>query len=104
VCTTLTWGYCVTSSLPHHHVVPQLVYKHSDQFTDKMSDSDEGFDILRDINPYNFKPLVKKVTDSINYEAFAAATAYVDPEQPPVPLIPGPGSQQEVCLFVLVYV
>ena len=39
---------------------------------------------MRDINPYNFEPLAKKVTDSINYEELAAASAYVDPEQPPV--------------------
>ena len=37
-----------------HNVVPQLVYKRSDQLTDKMSDSEESFDILRDIKPYNF--------------------------------------------------
>ena len=42
------------------HVVPQLVYKRLDQLTDKMSDSDESFYILRDIKPYNFEPLVKR--------------------------------------------
>jgi len=31
-----------------------------------MSDSDESFDILRDIQPYSFEPLVKKFTDSVN--------------------------------------
>ena len=59
-----------------HHVVPQLVYKRSDQLTDKMSDSDESFDILRDFKVYNFEPLAKKVTDSINCEELAAASAY----------------------------
>ena len=49
-----------------HHVVPQLVYKRSDQLTDKMSDPDEGFDIIRDIKPYSYEPLEKKVTDKIN--------------------------------------
>ena len=61
-----------------HHVVPQLVYKRSDQLTDKMSDSGESFEILRDIKPYNFEPLAKNVTDSINCEELAAASAYVD--------------------------
>jgi len=70
--------------------VPQFVYKHSNQLTDNMSDSDESFDILRDIKPYSFEPLAKKVTDSINCEELAAASTYVHPEQPPVPPTPGP--------------
>ena len=41
-------------------MVPQLVYKHSDQLTDKMSDSDESFAILRDIKLYNVEPLAKR--------------------------------------------
>ena len=85
-----------------HHVVPQLVYKRSDQLTDKMSDSDESFDILRDI--YSFEPLVEKVTESINCEELAAASAYMDPEQPPVPPTPGPGPQQEWDWYVFVCV
>ena len=56
-----------------------------------MSDSDESFDILRDIRPYNFEALTKKVTGSINCEELAAASAYVHPAQSPVPLTPGPG-------------
>jgi len=59
-----------------------------------MSDSDESFDILRDIKPYNFEPLAKKVTDSINCEELAAASTDVDLEQLPVPLTPSP--QQEL--------
>ena len=58
-----------------------------------MSDSDESFDIPRDIKPYNFEPLVKKVTYSINCDELAAASAYVDPEQPTVPLT-------LLCIFV----
>jgi len=53
--------------------------------TDKISDSDGNFYILRDIKPFSFEPLAKKVTDSINCEELAAASAYVDIEQPPVP-------------------
>ena len=69
-----------------------------------MSDFDKGFDIFRDIKPYNFESLAKKVTDSINCEELAAASADVDPEQPPVPLKPSPGPQQELdwCVFVCV--
>jgi len=39
-----------------------------------MSDSHESFDILRDIKPYSFEPLAKKVTDSINCEELAAGS------------------------------
>jgi len=82
--------------------VPQLVYKRSDQLTDKMSDSDESFDILRDI--YSFEPLVEKVTESINCEELAAASAYMDPEQPPVLPTPSSGPQQKLewCVIVCV--
>jgi len=34
------------------YVVPQLVYDRLDQLADKMSDSDEWFDIFRDIKLY----------------------------------------------------
>ena len=61
-----------------HHVVPQFVYRRSDQLTDKMADSDESFEILRDIKPYSFVPLAKKVTGGINCEKLAAAMAYMD--------------------------
>jgi len=54
-----------------HHIVPQLVYKHSDQ----LSDSDKSFDILRDIKPYSFEPLVQKVTDSINCKELTGVSA-----------------------------
>jgi len=79
-----------------HHVVPQLVYR--------MSDSDESFEILRDIKPYNFEPLAKKVTESINCDELAAASAYVDPEQLHVPPTPTSGPQQELdwCVFIRV--
>ena len=53
-----------------------------------MSDLDESFGILRDIKPDSFEPQAKKVTDSINCEELAAASAYMDPEQPPVPPTP----------------
>ena len=71
----------------------QLVYRDPDQLTDKMSDSDESFSIFRDIKPYSFESLAKKVTDSINCEELAAASAYVDPKQSPVPPTLDPGSQ-----------
>jgi len=76
----------------------------SDQLTDKISDSEESFDILRDIKPYRFEPLAKKVTDSINCEELAAARVYVDLEQPPVPPTPGLSLQQWLywCVFVCV--
>jgi len=40
-----------------------------------MSDSNEGFDILMDIKPYSYEPLMKRVTDSNNCEELAAASA-----------------------------
>ena len=68
-----------------HHLVQQLVYKRSDQFTDKMSNSDKGFDIFKDTKPYNFEPLAKRVTDSSNCEELAAAHAYMDLNDNPPP-------------------
>ena len=59
-----------------------------------MSDSDD----LRDIKLYNFEPLANMVTDSIICEEFAAASADVDLEHPPLPPISGPVH----ILFVLV--
>jgi len=69
----------------------------ADQLTDKMSDSEEGFDILSDIKPYSFEPLAKTFRDSINCEELAAASAHMNPEQTPSP-------QQELdwCFFVCV--
>ena len=61
-----------------------FVYNRLDQLTDKMSDTDERFDILGDIKPYSFEPLAKMFTDSINCEELAAASADVDLEQPPM--------------------
>ena len=52
----------------------QLLYKRLDQLSDKMSDSDESFDILRDIKSYSFEPVAEKVTDRINCEQFATAS------------------------------
>ena len=54
--------------------------------------------------PYSFQPLAKKVTDIINCENLASESADVNPEQPPVPLTPDPGPQQELhsCVFVCV--
>jgi len=84
--------------------VPQLVYESSDQLTDNISDSDEIFEIIMVIKPYNFEPLAKKVTDSINYQELVAASAYVEPEQPRLPPTPGLSPQQELdwCVFVCV--
>jgi len=48
------------------------LFKGFDQLTDKMSDSDESFDILRDIKPYSFESLTKKVIDSSNCEEHPA--------------------------------
>ena len=59
----------------------------------EISDSEKGFDILRDIKPYNFEPLVKKVKDNINCEELAAASVYMDTEQPPVLPTPSPSPQ-----------
>jgi len=61
-----------------------------------MSDSDESFDIFRDIKPYNFEPLAKRVTESIKCEELAAANADVHLKQPPVPPTPSPAPQQEL--------
>ena len=69
-----------------------------------MSDSDESFDILKDIKPYSFEPLAEKVADSINYEELAATSADVDLEQPLVPPTPGHGPQQELDWRVFVCV
>jgi len=46
-----------------------------------MSDSDESFDLIGVIKPYHIEPPAKKVTDSMNCEELAAASADVDPEQ-----------------------
>ena len=94
-------GFLCDGIFAKHYLVPQLVYKRSDQLTDKMSDSDESFEILGDIKPYNFEPLAKKVTDSIYCEELAAASTYTKPEQPPVPLTANK-SWIRVYLFVLV--
>jgi len=69
-----------------------------------MSDSDESFDILGDIEHYSYEPLAKKVTDSINCEKLAASSAYADLEQPPVSPTYGPGPQQELDWRVFVCV
>jgi len=69
-----------------------------------MSYYDESFKIFRDIKPYSFESLAKKVTDSIYCEELAAVSAYLDPEQSPVPPTRGPSLQQELhcCVFVCV--
>jgi len=73
-----------------------------------MSEYHDSFDILRDIKSYSFEPLAKKVTDYINCDELAAASAYVDPEQSPVPpRNPAPVHNKiwiGVYLFVLGYV
>ena len=61
-----------------------------------MSDSHESFYILSDIKPHSFESLVKQLTYSINYEELAVASAFMDPEQPPMALTPVPGPQQEL--------
>jgi len=96
VCITLARALLCGVIFAKHHVVPQLAYKCSDQLTDKMLDSDKSFDILRNIMPHSFEPLAKKVTDSINCDKLAAASADVDPKQPPLPLAPSPGPQQQL--------
>jgi len=87
-----------------HHVVPQLVYKRLDPLIDKLSDSDESFDILRDIKPYRFEALAKRVTDSINCEELAATSAYVDPEQLPVPPTLAPSTTRVRLLCISLFV
>jgi len=62
--------------------------------------TDESFDILRDIKPYSFEPLAKRVTDSIICKELAAASADVDLDQPPVPQTPGPQQELDWCVFV----
>jgi hypothetical protein len=63
-----------------------------------MSDCDESFELHRDIKPYSFEPLAKKVksdngTLDIDTEA----------EQPPVPPtpapVPGPQELPDWCVF-----
>ena len=56
-----------------------------------ISDSDESLVNLRDIKPYNFEPLVNKVTYRNNYEELATASAYVYLEQPHLAMIPAHG-------------
>jgi len=73
-----------------------FVYMRIDRLTYKMSDSDERFEIVRDIKPYNFEPFAKKVRDSIICEEVVASSADVDPGQLPVVPIAGPGPQQEL--------
>jgi len=58
-----------------------------------MSDSDESFNNLKDIKPYNLILLVNKVTDSIKQKELAPASADVHLEQPPVSPTPSPGPQ-----------
>ena len=49
---------------------------------------------------------MKKVTDSISCEELTAASAYVDPEKPPIQPTPSPGPQQKLdwCIFVCVVI
>ena len=96
MCTTSARDYCVASFLINITQCHSFVYKRLDLLTDKMSDSDECFDILKDIKSHKLEPLAKRVTDSINCEELTAASADVDLEQSPVPPLPGPGSQQEL--------
>ena len=56
--------------------------------------------LTRDIKPYSFEPLTKTFTDSINCKELAAASAYVEPEQPPVPPTLGPQEELDWCVFV----
>jgi len=79
MCTTLAKDYCHS-----------FVHKCFDQLTDKMSDSDESFDThwYQAIQLWTIR---EKVKDSINCEELAAASAYVDPEQPHVPPYFPPG-------------
>jgi len=56
------------------------------------------------LSPTTLNHSLKGVTDSINCEELAAASAEVHLKQPPVPPTPGPGPQQELdlCVFVCV--
>jgi len=68
--------YSVTSSLTNITYCHSFADKHPDQLADKMSDSDDCFDLLRDISsPTTLNYTRKKVTDSINCEELAAASA-----------------------------
>jgi len=70
-----------------------------------MSDSYERFDILRDIKPYSFEPLLIKFTVMFNCNELAAAREYVDPEKPPVQLTPGPvGNKTWIGVYLLVFI
>jgi len=60
--------------------VPQLLYKRSDELTDRVSDSDKSFHIFMDIKPYSFESPAKQAKGSIHCEELAAASAYVDLE------------------------
>jgi len=90
----------VTSSFPN--IRYSLFINGLVKLTDKMSDPDESFDILRDIKPYTVEPLAKNVTDNINCEELAGASAYVDPDQPPVPPTPGPVHKKNKVVFVCI--
>ena len=100
MCTIVARDYRVTSSLTNISLCHNFVYKRLDQLTDKMSDSDESFDIFKDIKPYNFEPLVKKLTDSINCEELVATSADMHLEQPPMLPTLGPQHELDWCVFV----
>ena len=58
--TTLARDYGVTSSLTNITQCHIFVYKWPDQLRDRMSNSNESFDLLVDIKSYSFEPLAKK--------------------------------------------
>ena len=82
-----------------HHIVAQLCLQVSWPVDRQNIRFQQKFDILRDIKPYNFEPPVNKVTDSINCEELAAASADIHLEQPSVPPLPGPDQELDWCVF-----
>ena len=54
------YGIVCDVILAKHHLVPQLCLPVDRQ---KVTDSDESFDIFMAIKPYTFEPLAKGVTD-----------------------------------------
>ena len=69
-----------------HHIAPQLCLQASwpvDRQNVRFWRNVWPFQGYQDV--YNFEPPTKRVTDSINYEELAAASADVHLEQPPVP-------------------
>jgi hypothetical protein len=63
-----------------------------------MSDSDESFELHRDMKPYSFEPFAKKIKSNNGTESVNVAGLDIDTEaeQPPVPPTPAPGPQSTI--------